>query len=351
MEIGSVFWSAPLSEKKNNLLVGNMRHAMSGRAALELVAADLKIERGAKSIYMPAYCCDSMLEPFKKQGYEIKLYAVEPYSKTVHRQVFTDHGCDAILLLDYFGFDSEETAVFAMAEKLRGTAVIVDCVQSVFSKTAAAEYADYTVTSWRKWFFSCAATAEKKCGEWVVPELTKSCEKRIALLREAAELKEAYIEKGLGDKQSFRALFGEAEELLDEDFSGYAAEERSLNELEYLDVDFVVSRRRENAKLIMDELKTLPREIIRPMYEKLGDNDVPLYVPVLVKPELRRELQQYLARSEVYCPIHWPSELGGANKLYDSELSIVCDQRYGIDDIKREMTVIREYMTDNGYLL
>ena len=189
MEIGSEFWGVPLCEKQNNLLDGNLLHTLSGRTALELIAQDLKAERGAKSIYIPAYCCDSMLEPFKKQGYEIKLYAVEPYSKTIHRQVFTDHGCDAILLLDYFGFESEETAVFAMMEKLRGTSVIIDRVQSAFSETKALEYADYTVTSWRKWFFSNAATAEKCCGEWLVHETEKNNEEYISLRRNAARLK------------------------------------------------------------------------------------------------------------------------------------------------------------------
>ena len=349
MEIGSEFWAVPKSEKQNNLLCGNLRHTLSGRTALELVAADLKAERGARSIYMPAYCCDSMIEPFKKQGYEIKLYAVEPYSKTVHRQVFTDHGCDAILLLDYFGFESEETAVFAMMEKLRGTAVIVDRVQSAFSETKALEYADYTVTSWRKWFFSNAAAAEKKCGEWLVPETEKNNEEYILLRRNAARLKADYIENGVGEKPKFLVPFGEAEEILDNDFSDYAAEEKSLEEIRYADTDFIISRRRENAALVYDALEKMPREIIRPLYAEMGENDVPLFVPVLVKPELRAQLRQHLIKNEIYCPIHWPSELGGANKLYDGELSLVCDQRYCAEDIKRQMTLISEFI--NGYLL
>lgn len=351
MEIGSEFWGVPLGEKQNNLLSGNVRNTLSGRTALEFVARDLRQERGARSIYMPAYCCESMIEPFKKQGFAIKYYAVEPYSKTVHRQIFTDHGCDAILLMDYFGFESEETAVFAMIEKLRGTAVILDKVQTAFTKTAAEEYADYTVTSWRKWFFSCAATAEKKCGEWLVPENDTKNEKYISLRRNAAKLKADYIENGIGEKPKFLVQFGEAEELLDTDFSDYAAEKQSLDELKFADADFIVSKRRENASFIMDELKNLSQDIIRPLFAELGDRDVPLFVPVLVKQELRDALRYYLIKNEVYCPVHWPSELGGANKLYDGELSLVCDQRYGAEDMKREMNLIREFLIDNGYLL
>lgn len=351
MEIGSEFWTAPTWEKQNNLLSGNVRHTLSGRTALEMIARDLKQERGAKSIYMPAYCCDSMIEPFKRQGYTVKRYAVEPYAKTLHRQIFSDHGCDAILLMDYFGYESEETAVFAMAEKLRGTAVIIDRVQSAFSETKACEYADYTVTSWRKWFFSCAATAEKKSGEWLVPEYTETNEKYISLRRNAANLKADYIEKGIGEKPKFLVPFGEAEEQLDEDFSGYAAEGKSLEELKYIDTGLIISRRRENAGFIMDELRKLPQEIIRPLFSELGKNDVPLFVPVLVKKELRTAIRQQLIKNGIYCPVHWPTELGGASKLYEGELSLVCDQRYGLEDIKREMNLIRGHLTEHGYLL
>lgn len=351
MEIGSEFWGVPQSEKENKLLCGNVHHALSGRTALELVARDLKQERGTKSIYIPAYCCESMFEPFKKQGFVIKRYAVDPYSKTMHRNVFTDHGCDAILLMDYFGFEAEETALFATIEKLRGTAVILDKVQTAFSGTAAEKNADYTVTSWRKWFFSCAATAEKKCGEWLVPEPVDTNEKYILLRRDAAKLKAGYIEKGIGEKQKFLAKFGEAEELLDKDYSDYAAEEKSLDEISHADVDFIVSRRRENAGFILEELKSMPRDIIRPLFAEMGKNDVPLFVPVLVKKEIRDALRQHLIKNEVYCPIHWNTELGGADKLYDGELSLVCDQRYGTEDMKREITLIREFLIENGYLL
>lgn len=344
MEIGSEFWDAPLTEKQNNPCSGNAYNTLSGRTALEVIARDLKAERGAKSVYMPAYCCDSMIAPFEKNGYEVKLYAVEPYRNSIHRQIFTDHGCNAILLLDYFGFGSEETEVFAMAERLRGTAVILDRVQSAFSAAKACTYADYTVTSWRKWFFSCAATAEKKCGEWLVPKPNRVNEEYIALRREAANLKARYIGTGIGEKQRYLEKFSDSEGLLDDDFVGYAAEAQSLEELRHIDADFIISRRRENAEYLLDELKTMPSDIIRPLFAEMNEGDVPLFVPVLLKPELRNGLRQHLIQNEIYCPVHWPSELAGANRLYDSELSLICDQRYGIEDMKREITLIKDFL-------
>lgn len=348
MEIGSEFWSVPTCESRSLPVRGNVRHAMSGRTALELIAADLKAERGAKSVYMPAYCCESMEQPFIRQGYTIKHYAVEPFNGGVHRQVFTDHGCDAIVLLDYFGFASEETAVFAMAEKQRDTAVIIDCVQSAFSQTKALEYADYSLISWRKWFFSCAATAQKHCGQWLVPSPEKADGGYIALRRKAARLKESYIVSKVGSKDAFLSLFADAEKLLDEDYSDYAAEQRSLDELNFLDTGFIREQRRKNAAFIMQELEKLPHEIIKPLFCRMSDTDVPLFVPVLVHRDVRDELRCYLIANKVYCPVHWRSELGGADKLYDCELSLICDQRYGMDDMARQMTLISEFI--NGHL-
>ena len=49
---------------------------------------------------------------------------------------------------------------------------------------------------------------------------------------------------------------------------------------------------------------------------------------------------------DIYCPIHWPKsefvqDLN--NEIYDNILSLVCDQRYGLDDMRRMVNVINEY--------
>lgn len=348
MEIGSEFWDAPLSEGPSGLAGENAMHALSGRTALELVARDLKLERCAKSVYMPAYCCDSMLEPFVRQGFEVKLYAVEPFEKTVHRQIFSDHGCDAILLADYFGFDSQETEVIAMAEQMRGAAVILDRVQSAFTPTGACAHADYTVVSWRKWFFSCAATANKHCGDWLAEDPRRENPGYISLRDEAAALKAEYMKRG-GDKAVFLERFAKAEALLQGAYSDCAASPDSLRRLQRIDTQRISAARRENAEYIYGELAKLPPELIRPLYAGLGERDVPLFVPVLIKRELRKGLRDHLIANGVYCPIHWATDIGGANKLYDCELSLICDQRYGAEDMAREMMLVREYI--DGCLL
>lgn len=109
MEIGSEFWDIPLQNSEEVYEEKETRFVLSGRTGLELAAQDLILERNIKSIYLPAYCCDSMIIPFTKAGLKVQYYDVQPSEEGVHRLLKADHGCDAVLLLDYFGFSQAET--------------------------------------------------------------------------------------------------------------------------------------------------------------------------------------------------------------------------------------------------
>ena len=314
-ELGSEFCNAPQRHATAVLPNENIQFVLSGRTALELVSRDLLAERKIHSVSLPAYCCDSMIFPFQRAGMELRFYDVLPSADGMHRLLSIDHGCDAVLLLDYFGFSQPETAALAEREHSRGTAVILDRVQSLYSESDAVQYADYTVTSWRKWFFSCAAAAKKH-----------------------------YLKRGVGNKQAFLDEFAQAEELLDLDFSDYAADSDSVDALSSLDVQFLKQRRHENASVIYEALNELDNPSFRPLFPQLGENDTPLFVPVLVSPEIRADLRRFLIQNQVYCPIHWPdAQTGGGAALYASELSLLCDQRYTAVDIQREMNLIKEF--------
>ena len=344
MEIGSEFWNVPRGGMTTALPDTNTQFVLSGRTALELVARDLIAERKIRSVCLPPYCSTSMLFPFEHPGLGLRFYDVLPSADGVQRVFPEHHGCDAVLLLDYFGFFQPETAALAEHEHKRGTAIILDHVQSLFSESEALKYADYTVTSWRKWFFSCAGAATKCCGEWTVRPSKSANMQYVSLRKEAAKKKAAYLEHGIGEKQAFLDGFAEAEKLLDADFSDYAADSESLDALLHLDIALLKQRRRENADVIYAALKKLGDSRIRPLFPHLEVGDVPLFVPVLVDPAIRAELRLFLIQNQVYCPIHWPdAQTGGGEMLYAQELSLLCDQRYTAADIEWEMNLIKEF--------
>lgn len=344
MELGSEFWNMPQGDTVAEFPDDNTQFVLSGRTALELVARDLIAERKTCSICLPAYCCDSMLVPFQRTGLELRFYDVVPSSEGVWRLLPKNHGCDAVLLLDYFGFSQAETVEIAKKECERGTAVILDRVQSLFSESKAVDYGDYSVTSWRKWFFSCAAAAKKHSGIWSVKPSKSANAQYVSLRNEAAKQKAAYLELGVGNKQAFLDGFAQAEELLDTDFSDYAADTESVGALRNLDIPFLKQCRRKNASVIYEALNELDDPRIRPLFPQLGVDDTPLFVPVLVDPAIRADLRRFLIHNQVYCPIHWPdAQTGGGETLYASELSLLCDQRYTAENIKLEMNLIKEF--------
>lgn len=349
MELGSEFWNGPQSDNSSERPDINTQFVLSGRTALELVARDLITERKISSIYLPAYCCDSMLFPFQRAGLELRFYDVVPSDNGIQRLLPENHGCDAVLLLDYFGFSQKETAALAMREHDRGTAVILDRVQSLYSKSDAVQYANYSVTSWRKWFFSCAAAAKKHSGIWSVKPSKPTNAQYVSLRYEAAKQKAAYLERDVGNKQAFLDGFAQAEELLDSDFSDYAADPDSVDALRSLDVPFLKQHRRENAFVIYEALNELDNPSIRPLFPQMGADDTPLFVPVLVDPAIRADLRRFLIQNQVYCPIHWPdAQTCGGAVLYASELSLLCDQRYTTEDVKKEMNLIKEFFENHA---
>ena len=84
----------------------------------------------------------------------------------------------------------------------------------------------------------------------------------------------------------------------------------------------------------------------------LNAHDVPLFVPVLVREDLRNPLRRYLIDNDIYCPVHWPlsdlhKPMTGSKQLFESELSLICDQRYGENDMKRIADTIKEFLKNN----
>lgn len=61
------------------------------------------------------------------------------------------------------------------------------------------------------------------------------------------------------------------------------------------------------------------------------------YIAVIIIGKRRDYVRKAFTKNNVFCPVHWPwvsEDLNGRNVLYESELSLVCNQRYSEDDMK-----------------
>lgn len=332
-EIGSEFWDIPLSDSECGFVDEQKVFFLSGRAALKFIIEDIKIRGNAGTVALPSWCCDSMILPFCEAGFDVRFYTVSLCDGGVYQNFDEALDSDVILVMDYFGYDSG-----SVVDGFEGI-VIRDLTHSVFSKNY--DDADYYFGSLRKWAgFFTGGFAYRKNGIFSA-ELPGLTDEKYIELRNDAMLKKARYISGESISKEYLDVFSEAEDRLERGGIFGAADE-DLARMRILDVELLKKRRRENAFFLLERLADIA------IFPNLTENECPLFVPIAVPNGKRDELRRYLIENEIYCPIHWPfSEYhrisGDAKKIYDNELSLVCDQRYGISDMARIVEIIDRF--------
>lgn len=329
-EIGSEFWSHKIQMQTN--ATDNDIYFLSGRTALRAIIDDIRQTRNFRKVLLPSYCCESMIEPFSANNIDVQFYqvgaecSVYPY----------ENDADAVLLIDHFGYVNPENERIACQEKHVGKIVIYDATHKLDGNAAIEACADYSFCSYRKWFYCNCAKAIKYTGEFGFGQL-KTNTRYIELRDRAATKKENYIDGLTLEKQEFLKLFSEAEKMLDEDYVGY------LGVPVVFDVNEIAVKRKENAAYLIGELKQIPE--IKLWRDSVQSGDFPMFVPILVDSLIRDDLRGVLIKERIYCPVHWPisSHHCGCNELYGMELSLICDQRYGLADMERMVKVIKNF--------
>ncbi len=317
IEIGSEFWDIPTSEK-NQLFPKDTNWFISGRSALKAIIKDNNFKTAA----LPDWCCESMVTPFINAGIEVSFYPA------LERKIRTN--ADALLILDYFGYIQDIKLC-----DFDGV-VIRDVTHSLFS----ANYtdADYCFGSLRKWAgFSTAGFA---WGFKSPVSYEDPLHDYVDLKRTAMAEKKAYINEK-SDVKNYLDKFSSAENML-EHIGVLPADPDDVVSASKLDVDFIRNRRRKNALILLDAFRDIA------IFPELKNTQCPLAVPIRVKD--RDGLRFHLIQKEIYCPIHWPKAACHTDvspvteEIYDSELSLICDQRYDENDMRRIVSAVKEFL-------
>ena len=352
-EIGSEFWTgcSPTGIYGCNWSVPNgwqVAETLCGRVALEYIVENVKAI-GATSVYMPSYCCHTMIEPFLKHGVKIDFYNVVLSENGLKRQFDFDNDCDVVFLMDYFGHIDNETEIIAKDQKSKGKTLIYDATHCIYSDINSEIY-DFVFGSYRKWMdVNCGFIAEKNSKSISLSTDWKQFDEYVDMRTRMFDLKSRYMNNEDVDKQQFLAWINEAEEMLEQNYHHTLPDKRSLDVLEQTGLPYLMMSRRNNAKILMDGVADLADERINCFVGNMGSNDTPLFVPVWIQAEDRNELRRYLIEHSIYCPVHWPlSELhtisNAAKDVYQCELSLLCDQRYDHTDMYRILETIKEYL-------
>ena len=97
-----------------------------------------------------------------------------------------------------------------------------------------------------------------------------------------------------------------------------------------MNLQSIIKQRKENVKVIYEKLQK--KEDIQFLINDFNENDVLLFVHIMLEKDKRNSLRKYLIENEIYLPIHWPLE-NKLNNIIDNELSLICDQRYSKNEI------------------
>lgn len=330
-EIGSEFWEANCSSKDANYFFQpQIQWFLCGRSALQAIVSELKDK---KTVAMPSWCCHTMIKPFLDAGIQVFFY---PVYYTDHLVQEIRYDCDILYVMDYFGFSSNMI--------IEHPCVIRDVTHSLFSKSY--DDGDYYYGSLRKWCgVWTGGYSWTKDGHLLDVDYTHNNSRYISLRKKGMMLKKEYIgdtETFSANKSVFLSCFNKAEEYL-ENCSISPATERDIEIAQNLDVSLIRNKRRNNAKILMEGLSDFI------LFKELKQTDVPLFVPIIVPRNKRDSLKQFLIDNSIYCPCHWPiSDYHVLDekmrKIYEQEISVVCDQRYGSEEMVRIVNTINSFL-------
>lgn len=311
----------------------------SGRCALYAILKDIECSFGKSGgLFLPNYLCDSVTQTAIDAEWNYDYYPIKrDFHLDINSLNISAQDKKAILLIDYFGMTDLSAEVAIIRKQYPNLIIIIDCVQAFYSLE---EYdADYSFTSFRKWFPCPDGALVKK----------KTTDSMVKLsLNEGDWWRYKYagnILKSFPEHVSDAIvldLLQKGEKSLDKDYL-CKWDENSKRFFLSIDTEEIKKIRLRNASFLHKKLTELNVEHL------YSENVVPLFIPIMVNN--RDELRKMMFDERIFAPKHWPrvSELlNGENNIYDAELSLICDQRYGIDDMIRQIDVVKQYLYYRG---
>jgi len=342
-EIGSEFWldhndaevdCAPFRWLE---CFGHFALVASGRAAITRALELECITKG--TVLLPAYTCEAVVQPFAEQGLMCRFYGVNENLEPDIDCIREVEDVSVFLHMGYFGFNSNKSLDSAIHSlKQSGAIIVEDVTHTLFSTHTRHNSNDYYVASLRKWFG--APSGGVIASSRKISATGKNANKELVEIRTDALSKKArYISSPDPElKREFNILFRQAEQLLNTDASASDIDEMSRDIVFRTDAGRLISKRRENYTYLYERLTGC--KDITVLGHSLSQQSCPLCFPVLVH-GARDWLQSELAKKGIYCPAHWPppsnlteDEFDSARVLYDCEMSIPCDQRYGLSEME-----------------
>ena len=309
----------------------------SGRAALYHILRYIKTYmKDIHTLMLPDYLCPSIITTALKVDFELVFYPLSDsfqlnYVKfpSIYRKN------SAVLLINYFGLVSLSEQVSYLRGIDNEICIIEDNVQSFFSMWHSSE-SDFIFTSFRK-------ALPLPDGGWVKTSYhldSPIARNTFSQYKIAGAILKGLRPYGCFDDSLYLNLLETGEDQIDDNLNSKISD-MTINLFSGIDLHKVEVLRKRNADYLQNGLKSIGIELLIP----LSEGCVPLALPVYLNN--RDKIRKRLFEHEIYCPVHWPKcsssfSLSKGEELYDHELSLVIDQRYGLEDMDRILTILED---------
>jgi dTDP-4-amino-4,6-dideoxygalactose transaminase len=359
MEIGSIFEIGPellfkentkgrMSEVAADRIYGEKMYFSKGCGALEYCLRYIAGFQKGDILLLPAYLCFTILDTLKKTGIEYRLYKTDRNLgiDLEDMQSKLDSHVKAVFFIHYFGFhQSEAVCRYLCRLKEQGIILIEDLTQALFSvRPGCIGIGDIAFASLRKWLpIPDGGVLYAKSKNLPQIEIENAGNDFLFYYFLAQVMKSAYLSDNSLNKQIYLDYADIADKNHLSDTAMRHMSKLSEAILNDYDFDGLMEARISNYEVLYEGLSGVKE--IKVLFEP-DKACVPLGFPVLC-PD-RDALRRALIQDNIYCPIHWilPEECRGEDpisaSISDSILTIPCDQRYTVKEMKNILRCIYE---------
>ena len=336
--IGGMFGmdlSEACKEQTPSFLTGRTLFLVNARSGIRLLVLLLR----PRQVWLPSYLCKTMISAIDTTCSVIRFYPVNS-ALTVSSLEWLNETKknDLVVFIDYFGFPSSPECM--LAAKSQGCLVLEDACQALLSEQVGA-YSDFALYSPRKFLGVPDGGVLKVNCDLDLSEVSLMVPPArwwLDVLR-CTILRTEFDRHG-GDRSWFH-LYRKSDS--EAPVGSFRMSELSKMLLETaFDYCNISDVRRRNYSYL---LGTLEKVALMP---QLPADVVPLGFPIRLK--ARDIVRQHLFESEIYPPVHWdikgivPERFSESHQLAREIMTIPCDQRYDLEDMRRVAEAVANAM-------
>ncbi|MGD0502336.1 MAG: hypothetical protein ABSD02_06325 [Steroidobacteraceae bacterium] len=316
----------------------------TGRSALFLLAIDILRRGGEPLVWIPAFCCRSVVQAFQQAGFSIRYFS----SAELHGGAGPGpRPCagQTVLFVHYFGHINRYRLAQVADWRRIGAFVIEDAAQAALTQGVGLA-GHYAITSLRK--FVPQPDGAMIGSEFELTFSTTDPDEEFVSARILAKLM-----RGAGaSPECFLPLLAHTESRLDTE-AIVPRRPSWIGRLLMARTDFpsVAERRRVNWESLRESLRGSLSSHLTALHEVVEGGEVPLGLAVRVGGGQRESLRRYLADHSIFCPVHWPlahvpmsTDLALDHDLASQILTLPIDQRMEESHVRRFVTLLKRFV-------